>query len=81
MGSNGYFDAFAVSTSAFCVLARLRLWERSFLRLACWIGASLFDFGGLPFLFFLNYLILFREPSKLVAVVLCATSKGTDFHY
>nr|WP_321321592.1 hypothetical protein [uncultured Campylobacter sp.] len=42
MGSNGYFDALAVSTSAFCVLARLRLWERSCLRLACWIGASLF---------------------------------------
>nr|WP_321320953.1 hypothetical protein [uncultured Campylobacter sp.] len=40
----------AVSTSAFCVLARLRLWERSFLRLACWIGASLFDFWGFVFI-------------------------------
>ena len=80
MGLNGYFDALAVSTSAFCVLARLRLWERSCLRLACWIGAGLFGFGGLPFLFFLNYLILFRGLSKFVAVVLCATIKGTDFH-
>nr|WP_321311465.1 hypothetical protein [uncultured Campylobacter sp.] len=81
MGSNGYFDALAVSTSAFCVIARLRLWERRFLRLACWIGASLFDFGGLPFLFFLNYIITFRGLSKLVAVVLCATIKITNSEY
>ena len=48
--------------------------------LGVFLDIKCFDFGCLLFLFFLNYLILFRVPSNIVHSVLCATIKGTDFH-
>ena len=48
--------------------------------LGVFLDIKCFDFGCLLFLFFLNYLILFRVPSNIVHSVLCATIKRTDFH-